>query len=392
MKTSRAPPGSRSLSEKMEFNVPAPAQVAIVYTHIPHYREAVFRRLISDGRTRYTIYTSRGTLDSTIKSYEGAGIDDRSRLVKFGPFVWQTNLWGLVFDQEPEVVIFLGNPYILSTWIYAALARTVSRKVVLFWTHGWTRDDAGAKRVMRSLFYRLAHGLLLYGHRAKQLGERNGYSADGMFVIYNSLDYEAQRTCRMALGQAAAGSGEQTPYFVAIGRLVPSLALELAIEALRILQDDHGIRAPLLVIGDGPERGGLEQRVAACGVDVRFLGAMYDEAQIAPILAGSRALVSPGKVGLAAMHSLAYGTPVITHGDLDFQMPEVEAVRPGLTGDFFQRDDAASLAAVLRQWFVRPPSEGNRRLAIEDIERSYTPEAQHAAIERAIGHFRGVAA
>ena len=145
MKTSRALPGSHSLFDKTESAVPAPMQVAIVYTHIPHYREAVFRRLISDGRTRYTIYTSRGTLDSTIKSYDGAGIDDRSRLVKFGPFVWQTNLWDLVFNKEPEVVIFLGNPYILSTWIYAFLARMVSRKVVLFWTHGWTRGDTGPK-------------------------------------------------------------------------------------------------------------------------------------------------------------------------------------------------------------------------------------------------------
>jgi glycosyltransferase involved in cell wall biosynthesis len=372
--------------------VPSPARVAIVYTHIPHYREAVFRRLLADAQTRYSIYTSRGTLDATIKSYEGAGIDDRSRLIKLGPLVWQTHLWGVVLGRSADVVIFLGNPYIVSTWIYALVGRLFGRKVVLFWTHGWTRGEAGLKRAIRSAFYRLANGLLLYGQRAKEIGARAGLDPDTMFVIYNSLDYEAQQRQRLELAQGGGALADDNPYFVAIGRLVPSLALHLAIEALRLVRERYGVRPRLLVIGDGPERTALADLAHRCDVDVQFLGALYDEGEIAPILAGSRALVSPGKVGLAAMHSLAYGTPVITHGDLDFQMPEAEAIRPGLTGDFFDRDDAGSLAEVLNRWYARPPDSEGRRIAVEDIERSYTPQAQHALIDRAIGHFRRAAA
>ena len=41
--------------------------------------------------------------------------------------------------------------------------------------------------------------------------------------------------------------------------------------------------------------------------------------------------VSPDKVGLTAIHSMAYGRPVITHDNMDRQGPEVEAVIPGRT-------------------------------------------------------------
>jgi glycosyltransferase involved in cell wall biosynthesis len=380
------PDVTASMSEETERDAAASVNVAIIYTHLPHYREAVFKRLLGWKRPNFTIYTSRGTLESTIKSFHGADIDDDSRLIKKGPFVWQTNLWRVVLGRREQVLVFLGNPYILSTWLYALVARLFTRKVVLYWTHGWTRESEGLKGAFRSIFYRLANGLLLYGERAKRVGLDKGFPSDSLFVIYNSLDYETQRACRDALAPPAQGAHAE-PYFVAIGRLVPELALHVAIDALAILRKVHGASVPLVVVGDGPERAALEARARAAGVDARFLGAMYDEAEIAPILAGAVATVSPGKVGLAAMHSLAYGTPVITHGDPDFQMPEYEAIRPGMTGEVFDRGDAASMAQALQRRLERPRRGEERRLAIGDIERSYTPEAQCRAIERAIARF-----
>ena len=47
---------------------------------------------------------------------------------------------------------------------------------------------------------------------------------------------------------------------------------------------------------------------------------------------------------ILAIHALAYGTPVITHDDLDRQMPEVEVISEGLTGAFFKHGDVADLA------------------------------------------------
>ena len=36
--------------------------------------------------------------------------------------------------------------------------------------------------------------------------------------------------------------------------------------------------------------------------------------------------VSPGNIGLTAIHSLSYGTPVCSHSNFNNQMPESEAI------------------------------------------------------------------
>jgi hypothetical protein len=99
----------------------------------------------------------------------------------------------------------------------------------------------------------------------------------------------------------------------------------------------------------------------------------------------SAVTVAPGMVGLTAMQSMAYGTPVITHGDFDNQMPEAEAIVPGVTGDFFERGDVADLARVLRKWTTAPRPEGQVQSAcIRCIEERYTPEFQARIIDAAV--------
>ena len=95
--------------------------------------------------------------------------------------------------------------------------------------------------------------------------------------------------------------------------------------------------------------------------------------------------VSPGQVGLTAMHSLAYGTPVITHDDPAHQMPEWEAIVPGKTGDLFKRGDALDLAATIRKWCVNPwPDDDVRSQCMAVIEQHYNPQFQQQVINRAV--------
>jgi glycosyltransferase involved in cell wall biosynthesis len=98
----------------------------------------------------------------------------------------------------------------------------------------------------------------------------------------------------------------------------------------------------------------------------------------------ARAVVSPGKVGLTAIHALAYGTPVITHANFDVQRPEFEAILPGQTGDFFPEGDVDELAQVLTRWLDTPRSEDERRSAVASIEANYTPKRQVELIEAAL--------
>jgi glycosyltransferase involved in cell wall biosynthesis len=134
------------------------------------------------------------------------------------------------------------------------------------------------------------------------------------------------------------------------------------------------------LVGEGPEKESLESLALSLQVPHRFVGACYDEAVIAKLFKASDLTVSPGKVGLTAMHSMAYGTPVISHGNFDHQMPEVEAIVPGITGDVFSENSSEDLARVISTWFDQHPRKPERE-CINRIESDFTPAIQRRVIE-----------
>jgi glycosyltransferase involved in cell wall biosynthesis len=298
--------------------------------------------------------------------------------------MWQGGAISLVQNPAFDGFIFLGNPFILSTWLAAWLARRKG-KPVYFWTHGWLRHETSFKAWLRFRFYRLADMLMVYGPRARTLGKAEGFDPASIHVIGNSLDYAAQKQARevaMADPDATVDEVPDKPFFLAVSRLVENVALDEAISAMAKLPSD----VALVVVGAGPKREALEALAIALKVDIRFLGAIYEEAQLAPLFLNARAVVSPGKVGLLAMHALAYGTPVITHDNLDRQMPEVEAIEPGLTGAFFRYGDVDDLARKMAIFLEHSPETRAtcRAAAIARIEERYTPQAQVAAISTAL--------
>ncbi|MCV5632640.1 glycosyltransferase, partial [Escherichia coli] len=87
-------------------------------------------------------------------------------------------------------------------------------------------------------------------------------------------------------------------------------------------------RYRLIIIGDGPERKNLEQIACEYNIQdkVNFLGKVYDEKTLSLYYMMADASAVIGVVGLAAMHSLAYGIPMITHSNISEHCPEVEAI------------------------------------------------------------------
>lgn len=366
---------------------PVAPTVQVVYTHFPHYRQPVFDALSKSRHFYFEFHYDADGIERTIMS----GNSDRSnflhlKTLRIGPMLWQSGALLLALHSKAHAFIFLGNPFILSTWLAAIIARARGIRV-LFWTHGWVRDQRGAKDRLRGLFYRLAHGLLLYGERARQLGIYRGFKPQTLHVIGNSLDYEKQALLRERLlgkPESAPERHRDKPYFLIVARLVEGAGIDVAIDAMAMLD----VCAALVVIGDGPNRARLEALACANDVDVRFEGALYSEEELAPYFLNCIAVVSPGKVGLLAMHALAYGAAVITHGDPDRQMPEFEAIEEGVTGAFFEYGNASNLATLLRAALDQPLTasslEARRKAAIAAIENGYTPQRQVELIEAAL--------
>ena len=92
----------------------------------------------------------------------------------------------------------------------------------------------------------------------------------------------------------------------------PELALSTVAELAR-----RGVPAKLVVIGDGPERSDLMALAARDRLPVRFLGHL-PQPELARWLASADVAIAPGPVEtfcLAALESLASGTPVVGHAD-----------------------------------------------------------------------------
>ena len=141
----------------------------------------------------------------------------------------------------------------------------------------------------------------------------------------------------------------------------------------------------IVLIGEGPEREKLESLAEKHGVDARFVGACYDEELLARYYHLSDVSVSPGKVGLTAMHSMTYGTPIISHNDLDKQMPEVESIIPGITGGLFEYDNIYSLADEIVKWInCKADRPEVINLCRNVISSNFSPAAQVKFIESAI--------
>ncbi|MFB8117879.1 glycosyltransferase [Streptomyces sp. NPDC055962] len=129
-----------------------------------------------------------------------------------------------------------------------------------------------------------------------------------------------------------------------------------ALDALAVLRR-LGVRASLVVAGDGPLRAELERRARAERLPAEFLGHVRDRARLARLQAGADLCLAPGPAetfGLSALEALACGTPVVASSAS--ALPEVIG-SAGLAA----ADTGPAFAAALQELLARP--EGERRAA-----------------------------
>ena len=369
-----------------------PLKVAVIYHFWPHYREAVMTAMDGSSAIDYVFYGS-GVPLAGIKH---SNVEAVRRFV-LAPFrvrkgmTWQPDAIAAVRKGHYDAVIFLADPNFASTWIASILAR-LKGIPVLFWGHGWLKPESGLKTRIRLAFFGLADRFMTYSERGMRMGIAAGYPREKVSVIYNSLDVAKADAivARIASGELASVRPQsffadgQRPVVICTARLTEKCRFDLLIDAAALLAE-RGFPINVLLVGDGPQRPVLEEQARRLGVATHFFGACYDEETTGQLIYHADATVSPGKIGLTAMHSLMYGTPAITHNDLDEQMPEVEAIEDGRTGLLFRRNDATALADAIQAWL----GSGRVRSDVRDecrkvIHEKWNPQNQARLIEAAV--------
>lgn len=380
-------------------------KIALIQHFLSHYRYSIFRKLSLSSNNQFILFSDiKGvagikTIDSAFGNIplESGGL--AWKFIKnfyIGKHLfWQTGIARLAFSRQFDAIIFLGNMYHLSTWLGVIFAKICGKKVFM-WTHGFLRVETGFKGKVRFLFYSLADGLMLYGNRAKDILVKMGYPDNRLVVVYNSLDYDRQKNIRDSLSSDLIEDLKRhlftyfdLPVLIFIGRLTPQKKLHQLVKASKILHD-RLFPVNIIFVGSGSDMDRIVSMVANIGLSdyVHFYGETYDENEIGSLISLSNVCVSPGEVGLTCMHVLAYGIPVITHDDFDFQMPEVEAIQPGVTGDFFEKDNIASLANCIYNFLNLKLSRDIIKLkCIQVIETKYNSHVQVKIINNFIDNF-----
>lgn len=360
--------------------------IDIIYTHYPHYRYPVFSALSRSSSFNFKFYYDDSLNMDGIKSGKiSRNLNFRSiKTYKFLKIMFQPFTIYHSLRTKSEVVIYLGNPFIISTWISMLMLR-LRGKYSLLWTHGWVRNDVLLKKIFRKMFYSLSDGLLLYGDYAVKIGASNGFPKKFMHAIYNSLDYDLQKKVLNNINAAHRFNSQFSPsYFLVVGRLVDSLELDILFDACSSLPNQLKIK----IVGDGPEKERLQKRASDESLPIEFLGSIYDEEVLCKLFIESIAVVSPGKVGLLAMHAMGYGIPVITHSTKHKQMPEFESLVSGITGFFFDKKSCNDLRKTLLKTYEYMNTSQNRLITSKRcakiIEERYTPSKQLEFIEKAI--------
>jgi glycosyltransferase involved in cell wall biosynthesis len=124
-------------------------------------------------------------------------------------------------------------------------------------------------------------------------------------------------------------------HYLVVAELMAHKQIDVAVHAF------NRLRAPLIVVGDGPE---LRRLRRLAGPTVRFAGRQPD-ARVAELLRSARALVvtAAEEFGIAAVEALASGRPVIALGAGGV----LESVHEGETGTYYHASDPAVLAEVV---------------------------------------------
>jgi len=348
-----------------------------------HYRKAIYLLMDQSFDVDFLFGQSLNDIKQMDTSVLRGNVEMTRSYQLLGNWYWQKGVFSKVWKKYDRYLL-IGDSYSLSTWFFSFFALLLGkRKRLFFWTHGWYGKESWLQRIVKKIYLRMpGGGVFLYGNYARNLMIEQGFTPNKLFVIHNSLDHDHQLAIRQHLHLDDVyvkhfTNNNQNLLFV--GRLTKVKKLDMVLLAMSHLKK-KGQRFNFTLIGDGEKKQELESLTNKLGLkdNVWFYGACYDEKSLGLLIYNADLCVSPGNVGLTAMHVMVFGTPVLTHNDFPYQMPEFEAVHDGVTGAFFKRDDMESLSTSIVNWF---DNNGNKRELVRnacfnEIDTQWTPEFQ----------------
>lgn len=381
-------------------------KIALIPDRFASYRLTIFQRL-SDQKLNDFKLTIFADVQEDIKgikiadsSYANTNLDcggiiwEKVRNFTFKNICfWQSKVLLLPLLKDFDAFIYWGEANRISTWLSCMIAKLLGRKIV-FWSHGIYGNEKPIKLYIRKLFYKFADAFLLYSDYGKLHMIKNGFDENRIFVIKNSLDVDRQNFLfekykNLDFKESSSLLDSNSRVLLFLGRLEPKKQIHFLIKGLSKLRSKTGENYKLLIIGEGSAEEALKKLVSQLNLSshVVFYGSCYDDNILAPLIISSDLCVSPGNIGLLAMHSLIYGTPVVTHDNFSLQMPEFEVIKPLVSGDYFRFNDVDDMVEKIIK-VIRLIDEGliDALSCRQEILGIYNTKNQHKIFNEMLGY------
>lgn len=356
-------------------------KICCIFNIGPHYREPIYQAIAENISCDF-YFGDR--VNTSIKKFDYNSLcgfrKELKRLNIFKEFYWQRGSVRLFFKPYRTYII-TGEAFCLSTWVLATLCKFTNKKCIA-WTHGWYGRETGVKKIIKRTFFKLFSHILTYNEYTIPLFEKEGYKKENITCIANSLNSHKQLEIRKQLHKTNIFTNHfmnDNPVILYCGRIQKVKKLEMILDCAKSLIDNN-TPVNVVFIGKDDENVNLENYSKKLGIEysVWMYGPCYEEEKLGEIFYNSTICVSPGNVGLTAIHSLTFGCPVITHGNFPYQGPEFEAIKEGVTGSFFKENDNNDLTSKIKFWIDRNAEEREqtRAEAFKEIDRKWNIDSQ----------------
>ncbi len=328
-------------------------RLCCIFNYAPLYRESIYKKIDDEFDTKFYFAEELEhgkpcnikKLDYKIFKKKVGRIENR-KFIKWG---WKSGIQLLPYKNYDA---FLITADAVLSFIPFLIACKILRKPVYAWGHGnksWSWKSFGTDR----LFVKLITGYFTYGEGGCKKMIDLGVPKKKLHVIYNSLCEKVDVSERVQLKSDVflKHFGNNLPTLIFIGRLTKVKQLDWIIRAMSKHQME-GVFYNVLIIGDGPKMSELRELSHQLHVEnnLWLYGECYDNNVVNTLLYNADLCVSPGNVGLTALHSMMYGTPVLSNDNDNTQMPEYETIVSGKTGDLYKYNDFDDFCVKIVNW------------------------------------------
>jgi len=371
-----------------------PPRVVLIHNFLPPHRVPLFEELA----TRFNLDVWILGAIKSVREWDEPDTPSDARIrslpritlglgSRYNALLLNYSLPKALRQARPDVLICCG--WDTPAAFYAAWWARRTGTPFIVWSGSTPAENTRLRRMTQSLvrwYVQSAQAWLAYGSRSKDYLVELGADADGTFIAHNTVDIAYYNANSRIADDTAQESRERwglgdRKVILFVGNLLKLKGVHELVEAFALLLETHS-DTKLLLVGEGDERGALEQRVAEYDLanQVAFTGFLNREA-IATCYGLADLLVLPSHSevwGLVINEALASGVPVLA---TDVCGAVADLIEDGVNGYVVPSGNAEAIETAMARHFDAPETHAHMR----DAARKSIGEFTFAAAADAFG-------